>query len=296
MAYDPNDPSYSRLARTGTGQGPGSLVEKVMLASLNRAFSATAMFFKTVGSTKTQKAIKESTKLFKNIRKAGEVVGRLTETFRLTQTLLGMPTRTATQGLDMLGAQLVGPISGAISQSIGLLSASLNQILGPALQQIGAAVGGFVRANAMGAGIGGMIGGIAQKITGIPGLGLIGGLIGGGIEALYKMADEAGLTMASILPEIFENLPEAAIQFAQEDSIGEGGLTNIIPALIERIRPDLPALVDTPAGIISGDNMFGGGGLTTGVDEGIESMGLGGGAILTELQKMNLTLQRGLIE
>ena len=188
MAYDPNDPSYSRLARTGTAQGPGSIIERVMLISLNRMWTSQRKLYDVISKPKTLKAVKESTKLFESIGKVGQYAKELTKTFELTRSLISMPTRTATQGLDMLSAQMLAPISGAITQAIGQGMAAINQVIGPTLQQIGGAVGGFVRQQPIGAGIGGAIGGIAGAITGIPGLGLIGGLVGGGIEALIKAA------------------------------------------------------------------------------------------------------------
>lgn len=185
MSYDPFDPSYD--PPTGGGrEKPLTDEESVMMGTFNRVFTSMTRFYKVIREPKTVKAIKESTKLFKTIGKVGKFAKTLAKSLEFTQALMGMPTKTAIQGLDMLTAQLVGPISGAITQTIGQLSASLNQILGPALQQIGQAMGGFVRANPIGAGIGGTIGGIAGAVTGIPGLGIVGGIIGGGIEALGK--------------------------------------------------------------------------------------------------------------
>ncbi|KKM92906.1 hypothetical protein LCGC14_1213740 [marine sediment metagenome] len=126
--------------------------------------------------------------MFKAVQKAGTAAKALTSTFTTTNRLLGMPGQVATTGLDALAARFVGPISGAIAQGIGELTVVMNQILGPALSAIGKQVGGFIQQNKAGAGIGGLIGAGATALTGIPGLDIAGGIIGGGFEALFKEA------------------------------------------------------------------------------------------------------------
>lgn len=317
MGFDPSGSEYSRLARTGTAQGPGSLIEKAMLISLNKAFTGTTKFFKIMGTSKTVKAVKESTKLFTAIGKVGQYAKQLTETFTLTQTLIGMPGRTATAGLDMLTSQIVAPISGAITQAIGSLSASLNQILGPALQSIGQAVGGFVRQQPIGAGIGGMIGGVVGAITGIPGLGLVGGLVGAGVEALVG-AVAGGIAAPFTEPSPTEDRDEIVrwiqAMYAQGRSLeqiaidiqsGVGGRAerarnlgyDNIRALRELLGIPIPgggaeeleliseAGVVIPPRVQMMENIEGGG-----------SSSLGGGAVLGELQTLNRTTRMAWLE
>lgn len=314
MAFDPNDPSYSRLSRTGTEQGPGSIIEKVMLLSLSKGFGSMSKMFSKASETKTIKAIKLSTKMFDSIKKAGEHAGELFKIFQLTQTLIGMPGRTATQGLDMLSAQLLAPISGAVSQAIGQAMAALNQIIGPALQQIGKAVGGFVREQPIGAGIGGVIGGVAGAVTGIPGLGIIGGLIGGGIEALV---DEAR--------KVFEGDDETKARQIINDVLTRGGsLQNIVSSISNYPTADssklftrmgLTTLADLEdfMGIRGGDQGPGvqigpiaggletvstGGGVAQNMSGFMEGSGFGGSgsAIITELQILNRTTRTAWVE
>ncbi len=295
---DPNQPS--------SGVSPFGLsdVEVTALAALNRAFTGMHRLYTIIRNPKVAKSIKASTLLFKAIGKAGEHARELTKTFELTKSLISMPTRTATQGLDMLSSQLLAPMTGAVTQAIGQMSAIINQTLGPVLQQIGQSIGGFVRANPVGAGIGGTIGGIAGAVTGIPGLGLVGGIVGAGIEALGRFsAARAKPAIPDDLRERFQTALDQGMSFedmAKAIRFGGGAFGITIPGAFdteEKIRTFMGVPSTTQelaqgagAGISIGGREVVSGGETVDIGGGVG--GIDPGAMVSQLQETNITLRR----
>lgn len=154
------------------------------------------LYLKTVGIIKEpafRKSVEKTTKLFKAVESAGKVAGRMIGGMPMTRGLAGMPGQIAATGLDALGAQLIAPLTSAVSAGMGTLMAGLNTALGPALAKIGQGLSVVAKGGEGGTGIGGglgsMIGGAIGSAYGPLGkaIGSLGGaLLGGGIEMLFN--------------------------------------------------------------------------------------------------------------
>jgi len=138
-----------------------------------------------LGSSKTQKGIKESNKLFKTIKDGGSAIADILSGFLSAGSARDVFSQVATSWTSYLSDTFWGEILTGID--FEGLNTFFQEVLGPIFQKAGEILGTIVEAAPIGVQLGGAFGTLIGSFVGSP---LIGGIIGTGIGLIFETINQ----------------------------------------------------------------------------------------------------------